>query len=80
MNKSVLEQRKPGISSEAKMTKLKSSDFGCIMRRGVLWKLGGHTRQQEKTPNLRWSDSMNQATGVSLRERSRAVENRTLCT
>lgn len=65
------------------MTKLKLFYFGPIMRKqGSLEKTimsekiegGGKGRRS----NRRWPDSIKEATGVSLQEPSRAVEDRTL--
>lgn len=74
----------PETSLQAKMTKLKLSYFGPIMRKqGPLEKtvmLGKIEGGGKGRSNRRWTDSIKEATGVSLQEPSRAVEDRTLWT
>ena len=83
MNRWVLEQIKPEISLEAKMTKLKLSYFRHIMRRqGVLenatmlGKMEG--RRGRGRSNMRWIDFIKEARGMmSLQELSGVTEDRT---
>ena len=83
MKKRVPEQIKPETSLQAKMTTLKLSCFGHIMRRqGSLEKttMLGRIESSRKRgrPNMRWIESKKEATGMSLQKLSRVVEDRTL--
>lgn len=76
MNEWVLEQIKPETWQGAKMTKLKLSYSGHIMRRHaslertiIMGKTGGSRKSGR--PNMRWIDSIEEAIGVSPQELSR---------
>ena len=73
---------KPETSLEAKRTNLKLSYFGHITRRqGSLEKTIMVGKQKaagtEGDPNVRWMDSIKEATGTSLQELGRAAGDRT---
>ena len=80
----VLEQSKPEASLEAKMTKLKLFYFGHIRRRqGSLGEKTAPGKQKaagKEDTKLRQVDSITEATSMSVQERSRAVEDRTVWT
>ena len=79
LNKWVLEQIKPDLSLEANI-KTEASYFGHIMRRKdslektVLGKVEGSRRGR---PNMRWTDSLKETTGLGSQELSRTAEDRT---
>ena len=78
----MLEQIKPEIPLEAKVTKLKLSYFSPIMRgegsleKTIMLKEREGSRKEERS-NRRWADSKKEATGMSLQELSRATKVRT---
>lgn len=83
-NKQVLHQSKPDTSPDAKITKLKLSHFGPIMRRRgclkktiMLGKIEGG-REREDQIGMDWLHK--ETIGRSLQELSEAVEDRTLQT
>ena len=72
MNKWVLEQIKPKLVLEAKMTELRLSHLGYITRRQeslekiiMLGKVEGSGKRGR--PNTRWTDSLKEAMGVIYR-------------
>ena len=81
-NRWVLEKIKRVTFPEAKMTKLKLSYFGYIMRKQNSFektKLVGKIEGSRKRgrANMRWIDSVKESIGMSLQALSRTVEDRT---
>lgn len=85
MSKWFLEQIKPELSLEAKMTKLRLSYFGDIMKKQkslentiMLRKVEG-SRERGRS-NVKWIVSIKDGIGMSLEKLKRAVEDTTLWT
>lgn len=83
MNKAVLGWMKPETSMEAKMAKWRLSNFRHVLRslcslqkKIMLKKLEGN--RKKGSPNIRWTDSIKGAIGMSSQELSRDIEDRML--